>query len=392
MTVCRSSWLAGVCLALTAGAQAQDAPASPPAAATAAPQALPGKIDATTPAPPASGAAPASPPSDESPPPATETAPTEFKPGMLGQGTQTGRDDQRSWHRRWSTRGDTRTIPMAALDKACGRIRVADRNRGPVGKHSARQCRPVRAIARPARGSDDIRFASRAGQARACDDPNRKAAAGWNDPRKRAQSRLHSALKGDMDFARVQADALLYAGRDKDVCSDMTATRADVDRRVLATASPLVLRRIERLCIGGTDARRDRCPRRNRQGVGRSRWPMQPPGKRHRQAIRPSQPRCTSTFFARLVCRCRRQSPPSLERLRAAMAARDTRNSPADRLAAATRISQTGALSPAEIDGNSQRADDPRRSTRSRRRSRFEVAISSRAISSAARSNARTAG
>ena len=44
-------------------------------------------------------------------------------------------------------------------------------------------------------------------------------------------------LDNDPDFARVQADALLYAGHDKDVCGDLTATRLSSE---LSRLSPIM--------------------------------------------------------------------------------------------------------------------------------------------------------
>jgi hypothetical protein len=347
MTVCRSSWLAGVCLALTAGAQAQDAPASPPAAATAAPQALPGKIDATTPAPPASGAAPASPPSDESPPPATETAPTEFKPGMLGQGTQPGvtasdlgivdgapvgtlNDSngglgQGMWAA--ASRTDVEdllgSIPLVSADpfeqKLARRV-VLTTSDSPIG--------PAK------RALVTIRI-EKLLQAGMVPEAGTIAAA--------------LSLKGDMDFARVQADALLYAGRDKDVCSDMTATRATATDAYwlqlrlwcFVASSDFASAELTHAVLdaqGATDRAFDVLVADATSGK------KTPPGDT-------AQPTALHIYLLRkLGLPVSAAIAAKLGTAAAAMAARDKRNPPADRLSAATRISQTGALSPAEID------------------------------------------
>jgi hypothetical protein len=155
-------------------------------------------------------------------------------------------------------------------------------------------------------------------------------------------------LNGDSDYARVQADALLYAGRDNEVCSQSTAPRL--------TSGDLFWLQLRTWCFevagdsasaelthavidaqGGSDKALDTLMADALSGK------MTPPGEivqptaLHVYLLRKAGLPVTSAIAATLGTAAN------------LLAARDGRNSPADRLSAATRISQTGALAPDEL-------------------------------------------
>lgn len=155
-------------------------------------------------------------------------------------------------------------------------------------------------------------------------------------------------LNGDADFARVQADALLYAGREKNVCSDLTATR-------LTSGEPFWLQ-LRTWCFavsgdtasaelthsvldaqGATDKAFDILADDAISGKKTPPGDIAHPTAMHIYLLRKAGLPVTASIAAKLGTAAD------------VLAAGDTRNAPADRLAAATRISQTGALKAGEI-------------------------------------------
>lgn len=153
-------------------------------------------------------------------------------------------------------------------------------------------------------------------------------------------------LTNDPDFARVQADALLYAGRDKDICGDLTATR-------LTAPEPfwLELRTWCFMASGDTAsaelarAALDAQAKDPAFGLlaadvlnGKKKAPaaIEHPTALHIYLMRKAGLPITNGIAAKLGTAAN------------LMAAREPKNSPADRLSAAARIAATGALSPAE--------------------------------------------
>ncbi|MBV9540965.1 MAG: hypothetical protein JO167_06830 [Alphaproteobacteria bacterium] len=153
-------------------------------------------------------------------------------------------------------------------------------------------------------------------------------------------------LDNDPDFARVQAEAILYAGLDKEVCGDLTATRAtqpepfwlefrvyclraegDGDAAELAQAA---------LDAQGRDAAFDLLLADVLNGKKTAPGAIEHPNALHIYLLRKAGLPITNAIAAKLGTAAN------------LLAARDSRNSAADRLSAAARISATGALSAAE--------------------------------------------
>ncbi len=346
MTVCRASWLAGALLMLLGGAaaHAQDAPAPP--AANGAPQTLSNGGDATAPSAPATTSPQTLPGSDEASPPGSDAAPVEFKPGILGQGQQkdvTANDlgivdgppvgtlddsngglGQGMWAnaRREEVEDLLGRIPLVSADPfvhALARRVVLTTSESPVGP-AKRALVTIRI--------EKLLQAGMVSEAGAI-------AAGLT-------------LNGDADFARVQADALLYAGRDKDVCSDLTSPRLTsaepfwLQLRLwcFAASGDMASAELTRAVLdaqGATDKAFDILVADASVGVKTPPGDVTHPTALHIYLLRRAGFPVTAAIAARLGTSA------------AAMAVRDLRNSPAERLAAATRISQTGALTANEI-------------------------------------------
>ncbi|MBS0471889.1 MAG: hypothetical protein JSR60_12505 [Proteobacteria bacterium] len=155
-------------------------------------------------------------------------------------------------------------------------------------------------------------------------------------------------LDNDPDFARVQAEALLYAKRDADVCGPLTATR-------LSAPDPFWLE-LRTWCFraAGDDASADLMHAAFEvQGIkdpafdvladdvlnGKKTMPpaIDHPSALHIYLLRMAGLPVTNAIAAKMGTAAN------------LLAARDPRNSAADRLSAAARISGTGALSNAEL-------------------------------------------
>ena len=155
-------------------------------------------------------------------------------------------------------------------------------------------------------------------------------------------------LDNDPDFARVQAEVLLYAGRENDVCSDLTATR-------LTAPDPFWLQLRSWCFAAGGDNDSADLTRAvlDSQGIKDAALDLlfadvltakktapgaiEHPTALHIYLLRKTGLPVTNAIAAKLGTAAN------------LLAARETRNSAANRLAAAARISATGALSPAEM-------------------------------------------
>ncbi len=155
------------------------------------------------------------------------------------------------------------------------------------------------------------------------------------------------SLDSDADYARVQADALLYAGRDKDICTltQSRLTQGDpfwLELRLWCAAAGGDTATAE-LTHGVMDAQGIKDPAfdvlANDVLTGKTVLPpvIDHPTALHIYLLRKAGLPLHADFTAKLGT------------IANALSARDTRNTPAERLLAATRISQTGALAPAEM-------------------------------------------
>lgn len=298
----------------------------PPSTATDAPQSLTGN--------------------DASPPPATEAAPVEFKPGILGQDARSGvtandlgivdgapvgtLDDSNGGlgQSMWAN------APRADVEELLGRIPLVSADPFVHGLARRVVLTTSEAPVGPAKRALITIRIEKLLQAGMVADAGAIAAA--------------VSLNGDADFARVQADALLYAGRDKDVCSDLTAMR-------LTTAEPFWLQ-LRTWCFAASgDTASAELARAvlDAQGASDTSFDILTDDvttARKTPAGDIAHPTALHIFLLRKAgLPVTAAIAAKLGTAAAVMAARDGRNSPADRLAAATRISQTGALKPAEI-------------------------------------------
>jgi hypothetical protein len=155
-------------------------------------------------------------------------------------------------------------------------------------------------------------------------------------------------LDNDPDFARVQADALLYAGRDKEVCSDLTAARLtspdafwlELRTWCFAAAGDTASTELTHAVLdsqGMKDAAFDILSGDVLTGKKTAPAAIDHPTALHIYLLRKAGLPVTNAIAAKLGTAAN------------VLAARDPRNKPADRLSAAARISATGALAPAEL-------------------------------------------
>ncbi|MEI9888358.1 MAG: hypothetical protein WDN08_18025 [Rhizomicrobium sp.] len=154
-------------------------------------------------------------------------------------------------------------------------------------------------------------------------------------------------LDNDPDFARVQADALLYAGRENDVCSELTATRLTAPETFwlqlrawcFAAGGDAAAAELTQAVLDsqGPDAAFDLLSADVLTGAKKAPAGIEKPTALHIYLLRKAGLPVTNPIAAKLGTAAN------------LLAARDSRNAPADRLSAAARISATGALSPAEL-------------------------------------------
>ena len=157
-------------------------------------------------------------------------------------------------------------------------------------------------------------------------------------------------LENDPDFARVQAEALLYAGRDKDVCGDLTATR-------LTAPEPFWLQ-LRTYCFAATgDSASAELTRAvmDQQGIADPAFDalmdnVLTAAKKPVPAI--DHPTALHVYLLRKAgLPVSNAVAAKLGTAADVLSARDKRNAAPDRLAAAGRIAATGALSNAELLG-----------------------------------------
>ncbi len=324
MTAFRTSIALAGLLALAGAAWAQTQPAPPQA--TGAPTPL---------------GAPAAPAPDEPP----TAAPAEFKPGILGKPAQSG-----------IVQGDLGVVdgpPAGTLDDSTGgfgqsmwvnapRAEVEDL----LGRVPLVSADPiVRGLARRLLLTVSDAPIGPAKRALVTIRIEKLLQGGLIDEAGTIAAAFH--LDNDPDFARVQAEALLYAGRDKDVCGDLTATR-------LTAPEPFWLE-LRTFCFAlsgdsasaeltqavldsqAKDPAFDLLSADVRTGKKTAPGAIEHPTALHIYLLRKAGLPVTNAIASKLGTAAN------------LLAARDSRNTPADRLAAASRISATGALSPAEL-------------------------------------------
>ena len=344
MTICRNSLAAAILLLAAGTATAQDQPP-----ATGAPTPLGGGNTSTiTSAPlpaPAQGDHAAPTTSDE--PPAADSAPVEFKPGILGPPAQ-----------KTVTEGDLSGIvdgaPVGTLDEAHGGLGSSMWVNAPrdaiedlLGRIPVVTADPfVRSLSRRVLLTPSDAPAGSAKRALVTIRLEKLLQGGLVDDAGQIAASIR--LDNDADFARVQADALLYAGRDKDVCGDLTAAR-------LTSPEPFWLE-LRTWCFaaagdgasadlthavmeaqGVKDLAFDALSADILAGAKKPVPNVDHPTALHIYLLRKAGLPVTNAIAAKLGTAAN------------ALAAREARNAPADRLSAAARIAATGALSNAEL-------------------------------------------
>jgi len=153
-------------------------------------------------------------------------------------------------------------------------------------------------------------------------------------------------LDADPDFARVQADALLYAGRDKDICGGLTAARLtapepfwlELRTWCFLSTGETVSAELARAALDAQakDPAFDLLVAAALNGKKKAPAAIDHPTALHIYLMRKAGFPIANGIAARLGTAAN------------LMAARDPKNSPADRLSAASRISATGAMSTTE--------------------------------------------
>lgn len=325
MTAYRTSIALAGLLALAGAAAAQTAPPAERPAATGAPTPL-----------------------GSTPPPAAEpdSAPTDFKPGVLGKSTQPG-----------ITTGELGIVdgpPAGTLDDSAGGLgqsmwinAARDEVEDLLERVPLVSADPfVRALARrlvltisdapvgPAKRALVTIRIEKLLQSGLVDEAGAIAAA--------------VRLDGDADYARVQADALLYAGRDKEVCGDLTATRLtapepfwlELRTWCFAAAGDTASAELTHAVLdsqGIKDAAFDILSADVLGGKKAAPAAIDHPTALHIYLLRKAGLPVTNAVAAKLGTAAN------------LLAAREVRNAAADRLSAASRISATGALGPAEL-------------------------------------------
>ncbi|MEJ1969841.1 MAG: hypothetical protein WDN03_14570 [Rhizomicrobium sp.] len=154
-------------------------------------------------------------------------------------------------------------------------------------------------------------------------------------------------LGGDADFARTQADALLYAGRKADVCGDLTATR-------LTAPEPFWLELRTWCFLAGGDAASAELAHAALDAEAKdAAFDMLADDVLHGHKKMPAAIDHPTALHIYLLLKAglpvSNAIAAKLGTAANLLAAREAKNSPADRLSAAARISATGALPPPEI-------------------------------------------
>jgi hypothetical protein len=339
MTSFRISVVAAALLAVMAAAWAQDQPAP----ATGAPTPLGGTM------PSSESAAPTTPdttaaPTDE--PPVADTPPQEYKPGIFGKPAQTAVTQA-------PLTGLVDGPPVGITDEAHGGLGQSmwvDADRGTIEDLLTRipvvSADPfVRNLSRRVLLSPSDAPAGSGKRALVTIRLEKLIQAGLIDEAGQIAASLK--LDNDADFARVQADALLYAARDKDVCGDLTAMRLtapdpfwlELRTWCFAAAGDSASAELTHEVMDGQGIKDPAFDALAADALSGAKKPV--PGIDHPTALhiyllRKAGLPVTNAIAAKLGTAAN------------ALAARDTRNTPPERLAAAARIAATGALTTAE--------------------------------------------
>ncbi|HEY0300407.1 MAG TPA: hypothetical protein VGC36_03700, partial [Rhizomicrobium sp.] len=303
--------------------------------------ALAGAGLAQTAPPEATGAPTPLAPAAEEPPP----VPVEFKPGILGRPEQTG-----------VARGDLGIVdgpPAGTLDDSNGGLGQSMWSNAPraeveelLGRVPLVTADPViRALARRLLLTISDAPVGPARRALVTIRIEKLLQGGLIDEAGAIAASFH--LDNDPDFARVQAGALLYAGREKDVCSDLTAARLTEPETFwlqlrawcFAAGGDTAAAELTQAVLDsqGKDPAFDLLAADVLTGAKKAPGVIEKPTALHIYLLRKAGLPVTNPIAAKLGTAAN------------VLAARDSRNSPADRLSAAARISATGALSPAEL-------------------------------------------
>jgi hypothetical protein len=341
MTSFRISVIAAALLAVAAAALGQD---QPPPQATGAPTPLGGPTpEASQPATSATDEIP--PPSADDQPPAPP--PVDYKPGMFGKPAQNAITTT-------DLSGQVDGPPAGTLDEAHGGLGASmwvNADRGAIEDLLARI---------PIVSADPF---ARSLARRVLLTPSEAPVGGAK--RALVSIRLEKLLQGgliedagalaalvkldnDADYARVQAEALLYAGRDKDVCGDLTATRLtapdpfwlELRTWCFAAGGDSASADLTRGVLDGQGIKDPAFDALMNDALSGGKLPVtgiEHPTALHIYLLRKAGLPVTNAIAAKLGTAAN------------ALAARETRNTPAERLAAAGRIAATGALSNAEL-------------------------------------------
>jgi len=331
MTSSRTSLVLAAFLALAAAAAAQD---QPPPAATGAPTPLGGPATA----------APETPPADDQPP-AANTAPVEYKPGIVPTQSAITQND---------LSGLVDGPPVGTLDEAQGGLGQSMWVNSPreaiedlLGRIPFVSADPfVRSLSRRILLTPSDAPEGSAKRALVTVRIEKLVQGGLIEDAGSIAASLH--LDNDPDFARVQADALLYAGRDKDVCSDLTATRLTspdpfwLELRIycFAASGDSDAADLARAALEGTGTKDPAFEVLVADATGGAKKPVTAidhPTALHIYLLRKAGLPVTNAIAAKLGTAAN------------LLAAREGRNTPADRLSAAARIAATGALPNGEL-------------------------------------------
>jgi hypothetical protein len=339
MTTFRHSLVLAALLAFAGAAFAQD---QTPPVATGAPTPLGG--DASAPPPPDQSS-----PDQSSPdqPPAADQAPVEYKPGMLSNPAQSAVTEG-------ALSGIVDGPPVGTLDDAQGGLGQSMWINAPretienlLGRIPFVSADPfARGLAQRVLLTPSDAPIGGAKRALVTIRLEKLLQGGLIDEAGAIAASLR--LDNDPDFARVQAEALLYAGRDKDVCSDLTSAR-------LTLPDPFWLQlRTYCFAASGDSASADLT-----RGVMDAQGIKDPAfdilsndvltGAK-KPAANIDHPTALHIYLLRKAgFAVSNATATKLGTAADVLAARDARNPPADRLSAAARIAATGAIGNAEL-------------------------------------------
>ena len=279
-------------------------------------------------------------------PSAPETAPVEFKPGILGKSTNQG-----------ITTGELGIVdgpPVGTLDDSSGGLGQSMWTNSPRGEVEDLLGRVPLVSADPFVSALARRLVLTTSDAPV--GPAKRALVTIRIEKLLQAGLVNEAgaiaaslrLDNDPDFARVQADALLYAGRDKEVCGDFTAARLtspepfwlELRTWCFASSGDTASAELTHAVLdaqGVKDAAFDLLSADVLMGKKTAPAAIDHPTSLHIYLLRKAGLPVSNATAAKLGTAAN------------LFAARDARNSTADRLSAASRISATGALTNGEF-------------------------------------------